>query len=88
MSDEMGFNDVDLDRFLVLLNDRALSPATVRSMVFQFKKLKAENERLKSALNKIALVGSSEMAYTRDFTNIVNGIARSALGGGGSDEQH
>lgn len=39
----------------------------------------AELARLRKALNKIAILGSSEMAYTSDFTTEVMGIVRGAL---------
>jgi hypothetical protein len=36
-------------------------------------------EGIYRALNKIAMIGSGEKAYTADFTNEVMGLARSAL---------
>ena len=47
-----GFDDADLERFLVLLDQRALSPLTVKSLVWQFKKIKKENEELKNEDNR------------------------------------
>lgn len=46
----MGFNDDDLDRFLLLLEQRALSDLTVKSLVWQFKKQKAKLAECISAL--------------------------------------
>jgi hypothetical protein len=39
-----------------------------------------ENERLKGALNTIAMLGCNELAYSRDFTERVNCITREVLG--------
>lgn len=36
-------------------------------------------ERLTTALNRIAMLGLSELAYTSEFTERVNAIAREAL---------
>ncbi len=33
----------------------------------------------KAALNRIAMLGMSDMAYTKEFTNEVNSIARGVL---------
>jgi hypothetical protein len=51
-----GFDDADLERFLVLLDQRALSPLTVKSLVWQFKKIKKERDSLRESL-KGASVG-------------------------------
>lgn len=36
-------------------------------------------EKFKDALDRIAMIGMGPMAYTSEFTNKVNGIARAAL---------
>lgn len=41
--------------------------------------LTLEVTRLLAALNRIALLGSGELAYTSEFTNEVNTIVRGAL---------
>lgn len=41
--------------------------------------MKRELDQLKKLLNKIALMGSGEKAYTADFTNYVNSVVRSTL---------
>lgn len=41
--------------------------------------MKARISRLEEALNKIAMLGCSEMAYTSEFTERVNTIVRAAL---------
>ncbi len=38
-----------------------------------------QKDRLKAVLNKIALLGSSELAYTSEFTNQVNALVRGIL---------
>lgn len=48
-----GFNDEDLERFLVLLDQRALSDLTVKSLVWQFKKQKAKLAECVAALEYI-----------------------------------
>lgn len=63
MSDNkpMGFDDEDLERFLVLLSQRTLSNITVRSLVWQFRKLKRENECLRKIakdFQEVCTVGS------------------------------
>lgn len=42
-------------------------------------KLIAKIEKYEHALNKIAMLGMGEMAYTSDFTEAVNMLARKAL---------
>ena len=49
----MGFDDEDLERFLVLLDQRQLSPTTTRSLVWQFKKLK---EKLRVAVEALEFI--------------------------------
>ena len=46
MTEQNGFDDYDLERFLVLLDQRQLSPLTVKSLVWQFKKLKKERDMM------------------------------------------
>lgn len=46
----MGFDDADLERFLILLDKRQLSPATTQSLVWQFKKQKSEIASLRESL--------------------------------------
>lgn len=55
---------------------RIIGPDTDEVCVIE----KSAYDELKRALNKIAILGSSEMAYTSDFTESVNVIAREALG--------
>lgn len=43
------------------------------------KKRDAEIERLKAALNRIAILGASGKAYTADFTTEVMGLVRRNL---------
>lgn len=50
--------------------------------VIEIKALIDEREKSKkliAALNKIAMAGSSELAYTKEFTELVNQTARQAL---------
>ena len=42
--------------------------------------LKGENNKLLKALNKIAMLASSELAYTKEFTEKAQSIAHEALG--------
>lgn len=51
-----GFNDEDLERFLVLLDQRALSDLTVKSLVWQFKKQKA---KLAECVEVISYLGAN-----------------------------
>ncbi len=48
--------------------------------VQRIRELSKRCECFEQALNKIAIIGSSELAYTADFTNDVNNIVRAALG--------
>lgn len=45
-----GFNLEDLERFVNILCERSLSAATQRSLIFQFRKIKKENEVLKQVV--------------------------------------
>ena len=51
-----------------------------RIMVKQFQDLKEESDNYKSALNRIGMLGMSELAYTSDYTEEVRTIVRKALG--------
>lgn len=45
----------------------------------ELEEAKARIKELELALNKIAILGSGEYAYTSEFTELVNGIVREAL---------
>jgi hypothetical protein len=48
-----GFNLEDLERFVNILCERSLSAATQRSLIFQFRKIKKENEVLKQVVREM-----------------------------------
>jgi hypothetical protein len=54
-------------------------PDRYKKLTKQHSNIIKDALKMYDALNRIAMLGSSEMAYTRDFTTKVNGIARKVL---------
>ena len=57
----------------------AVSIANYQTLSEKLAANEAKLERLEVALNKIGMLASSELAYTSEFTTLVQGIVRGAL---------
>ena len=62
------------DFVVIYHNDVSWVPKTA------YNRMVKANDKLNTALNKIAMLGSGELAYTSDFTEQVLKIATEALG--------
>lgn len=66
-------------RAMLLVDSISVKLSEIERQVEQVCSFKRKFHMLNSAMNKIAILGSGPHAYSSDFTEHVNMIARSAL---------